>query len=71
MTIQPVVGVYGLYPVDANISKMRIKRCNIFRPNMEINGGNRLKPIYTLTVFPDTNRVESPDAYSVHAMDAG
>jgi len=29
MTIQPVVAVYGLYPVNNNISKMRAKRCKI------------------------------------------
>jgi len=29
MTIQPVVGVYGLYLVNDNISKMRTKRCKI------------------------------------------
>ena len=29
MTIQPVVGVYCLYPVNDNISKMRSKRCKI------------------------------------------
>jgi len=29
MTIQPVVGVYCLYPVNDNISKMRTKRCKI------------------------------------------
>jgi len=29
MTIQSVVAVYGLYPVNDNISKMRTKRCNI------------------------------------------
>jgi len=29
MNIQPVVGVYGLYPVNDNISKMRANRCKL------------------------------------------
>jgi len=29
MTIQPVVGAYGLHPINDNISKMLAKRCKI------------------------------------------
>jgi len=43
---------------------------NIFRPDTEINGNNRLKTIDTLTESPDTYRVESPDTYCVCAKDA-
>jgi len=29
MSIPPVAGVYGLYPFNDNINKMRAKRCKI------------------------------------------
>ena len=52
-----------MYPGERDLT-------NIFKPNTEINGNNRLKSINILTETPDTNRVESPDTNGVCANDA-